>query len=77
MKFSQKRTCSGCNVSRDDTCTVKKEPLHPDHELGFMMQDKPIEPCFKPKTNKDWSLWVSEYQDLQRIELKIYREAKL
>jgi hypothetical protein len=73
VKFSQKKTCAGCKIEKDDWCTVKKKPLYPDHDLGVWMGKRPTEPCFKPKTNSDYIKWHEEYEKIQIIELKILR----
>ncbi len=75
MKWSQKKTCSGCmisfNTGFNDTsigsrCGVSiisngnKSPI-------------PCEPCFKPKTRRDLSEYISRLESVAKRNLEIIR----
>lgn len=66
MKFSQKKTCKGCQLACDDFCGVRI--LH--NNFGA---DVPLEPCFKPRTNKDLSTFLTSLKSIQDANLSILR----
>ncbi len=66
MHFTKKTSCKGCQVERESICTVKKDE-------NLLMCDKPTEPCFKPLTKKDCSIFFESIYEIQNAELEIYR----
>ena len=63
MKFSKKITCKSCQLVGEGICTVKRDK-------SLFRADKPLEPCFKPITNRDLRAFKIE---IQAADLAIYR----
>lgn len=64
MNFSQKRTCKGCQLECMEICGVRIEK-------GLLEADKPLEPCYKPRTQNELNAFKLE---IQLADLAIYRE---
>jgi hypothetical protein len=73
MNFTQKRTCKGCQVSDEGICTVEKAPVNDGSRYWMFHANVPSEPCFKPKTGKEWAEFIRTYQYMQVENLKILR----
>jgi len=58
MKLSQKRTCNGCKALEDSSYAAHCQlhiPVKPLKTVGgIVVSFKPLAPCPKPKTIKDW-----------------------
>lgn len=68
MKFTQKRTCKGCAVSGESICTVEKASVNDGSPFSV-----PHEPCFKPKTSREWSEFIRVHQYMQANNIEILR----
>ena len=74
MKFSQKKTCKNCTIAFENICNVTKIDSDDKGNIpGHMLPKIPTEPCYKPLTNREWSLFIRTLINVQRNEIEILR----